>query len=142
MSNALTTRGGAAAALLAVVALSGCSASGPSDDPSESTEYFLSAMAEGDVQKMCEVYAYRSERYTGPVDPEQWPAAECEDKMWEEYEDYINNPGFADVTVGEATIQGNEAEIGQENLEDWPVESNYGVKLMLFADKWYVIDAD
>jgi outer membrane murein-binding lipoprotein Lpp len=130
---------GAAAA--SALILAGCGSSGPSDDPAESAEHFLAALAEGDVQGMCEVSAFRSEVYTGPVDSEHWTQSECESDMWDDFADHLKKEEYADVEVGEAEIDGDEADIPPENLTGWPEDINYGVKLQLFDGNWYVVDA-
>lgn len=122
---------------LAAGALAGCSSGGDgaSGDPADSAAQFVQGLADGDVTSMCEVYVYRSEAYTGPVHESEWTQSECEEFLRDRYGDYLGDPVFADVTVGEVAVSGGEAEIPPENLEGWPEDDNYGIDLEMFDEK-------
>lgn len=137
-----------------LLALTGCSGGGPSDDPAKSAEDFLHALANDDAEAACELMA---DEDNGPADPDSADWNTCVQEVGAAIADRglgsfgiapanlpdegISAYADAEVTGADINKDGQRAEVEREMISG--VEDNrLEISLVKFDGRWYVTDVD
>ena len=124
--------------LAAAGLLAGCGGAKPSDNPAKSAENCLHALADRDPDQLCQLIA----------DEDSGPAQE-DTPEWNQCQSGINGvlaeagsdelDKYAKATVEEATIDGDSAEVDEEQVTG-VADPDISIGLARFDGKWYVVD--
>lgn len=137
----ITSKSRAGVLLIPLLLLLGACGGGPGDTAPKTAQSFLQALAEQDAEAACQLMANLEDDAGGPITEDSPDWQKCLGLMNITLSEADDVARFANAKVESADIDGNEAEVDEDNITG-VVEPDISIDLTLIDGKWYVTDFD